>query len=109
MEKEDLIEAIKYLLNLRQGQKVRWTISTIWAVAAVYAPPWSELLANQCRIGLARTERVVKERMTLFDVNTDTMTPQQLINPKALSAVIRRFLRAAASTSAQSHGSDELR
>jgi DNA-directed RNA polymerase subunit beta len=50
-----------------------------------------ELLANQCRIGLARTERVVKERMTLFDVNTDTMTPQQLINPKALSAVIRDF------------------
>jgi DNA-directed RNA polymerase subunit beta len=34
---------------------------------------------------------VVKERMTLFDVNTDTMTPQQLINPKALSAVIRDF------------------
>jgi len=29
--------------------------------------------------------------MTLFDVNTDTMTPQQLINPKALSAVIRDF------------------
>jgi DNA-directed RNA polymerase subunit beta len=42
-------------------------------------------------VGLARTERLVKERMTLFDVNIDGMTPQKLINPKALSAVIRDF------------------
>jgi DNA-directed RNA polymerase subunit beta len=40
---------------------------------------------------LARTERLVKERMTLFDVNTEGMTPHKLINPKALSAVIRDF------------------
>ncbi|MDA8876413.1 DNA-directed RNA polymerase subunit beta, partial [Akkermansiaceae bacterium] len=50
-----------------------------------------ELLANQCRVGLARTERLVKERMTLFDVNIEGMTPQKLINPKALSAVVRDF------------------
>jgi len=48
-------------------------------------------LANQCRVGLARTERLVKERMTLFDQSMDTMTPQKLINPKALSAVVRDF------------------
>src|SRR5207248_1443460 len=42
-------------------------------------------------VGLARTERLVKERMTLFDINIDGMTPQKLINPKALSAVIRDF------------------
>ena len=50
-----------------------------------------ELLANQCRVGLARTERLVKERMTLFDQGVESMTPQKLINPKALSAVIRDF------------------
>src|SRR5207237_6724603 len=50
-----------------------------------------ELLANQCRVGLARTERLVKERMTLFDQGMDSMTPQKLINPKALSAVVRDF------------------
>ena len=50
-----------------------------------------ELLANQCRVGLARTERLVKERMTLFDQGVEAMTPQKLINPKALSAVIRDF------------------
>jgi DNA-directed RNA polymerase subunit beta len=50
-----------------------------------------ELLANQCRVGLARTERLVKERMTLFDQGVEAMSPQKLINPKALSAVIRDF------------------
>src|SRR5258706_602087 len=50
-----------------------------------------ELLANQCRVGLARTERLVKERMTLFDQGVESMSPQKLINPKALSAVIRDF------------------
>jgi DNA-directed RNA polymerase subunit beta len=50
-----------------------------------------ELLANQCRVGLARTERLVRERMTLFDVTTDQITPQKLINPKSLSAVVRDF------------------
>ena len=50
-----------------------------------------ELLSNQCRVGLSRTERLVKERMTLFDQTVEAMTPQKLINPKALSAVIRDF------------------
>ena len=88
LEKEDLIEAIKYLLNLRKGEG---SVDDIDHLGSRRLRTVGELLANQCRIGLARTERVVKERMTLFDVSTDTMTPQQLINPKALSAVIRDF------------------
>ncbi|MGC2577362.1 MAG: DNA-directed RNA polymerase subunit beta, partial [Terrimicrobiaceae bacterium] len=46
---------------------------------------------NQCRVGLARTERLVRERMTLFDAGVDQITPQKLINPKSLSAVVRDF------------------
>jgi DNA-directed RNA polymerase subunit beta len=88
MEKEDLIEAIKYLLNLHKGEG---SVDDIDHLGSRRLRTVGELLANQCRIGLARTERVVKERMTLFDVTTDTMTPQQLVNPKALSAVIRDF------------------
>jgi DNA-directed RNA polymerase subunit beta len=42
-------------------------------------------------VGLARTERLVRERMTLFDQSVDSITPQKLINPKALTAVIRDF------------------
>jgi DNA-directed RNA polymerase subunit beta len=88
LEKEDLIEAIKYLLNLRKGEG---SVDDIDHLGSRRLRTVGELLANQCRVGLARTERVVKERMTLFDVNTDTMMPQNLINPKALSAVIRDF------------------
>lgn len=88
LEKEDIIEAMKYLLSLAKGEG---TVDDIDHLGSRRLRTVAELLANQCRVGLARTERVVKERMTLFDVTTDTMTPQQLVNPKALSAVIRDF------------------
>ena len=85
---EDVISAMRYLFKLRAGEGVLDDIDHLGSrrVRAV-----GELLANQCRVGLSRTERLVKERMTLFDVNMDTMTPQKLINPKALSAVVRDF------------------
>ncbi|MEM9398766.1 MAG: DNA-directed RNA polymerase subunit beta [Verrucomicrobiota bacterium] len=85
---EDIVAATSYVINLRQGEGTTDDIDHLGSrrVRAV-----GELLANQCRTGLARTERLVKERMTLFDVNTEGMTPQKLINPKALSAVIRDF------------------
>ncbi|MDB9741926.1 DNA-directed RNA polymerase subunit beta [Akkermansiaceae bacterium] len=85
---EDFLSAIKYLLKTKKGDGVLDDIDHLGSrrVRAV-----GELLANQCRVGLARTERLVKERMTLFDVNIEGMTPQKLINPKALSAVVRDF------------------
>ncbi len=42
-------------------------------------------------MGLSRTERLVRERMTLYDQSVDSITPQKLINPKALTTVIRDF------------------
>ena len=85
---EDFVVAMRYLLNLKKGEGITDDIDHLGSrrVRAV-----GELLSNQCRVGLARTERLVKERMTLFDVNLDGMTPQKLINPKALSAVVRDF------------------
>ncbi|QSX05978.1 DNA-directed RNA polymerase subunit beta [Sedimentibacter sp. zth1] len=48
-----------------------------------------ELLQNQVRVGLSRMERVVKERMTIQDV--DVITPQVLINIRPVSAAIKEF------------------
>ena len=48
-----------------------------------------ELLQNQFRIGLARLERVVRERMTIQDL--DVVTPQTLINTKPITSSIREF------------------
>ena len=88
MVAEDFLAAVKYLLNLKKGDG---TIDDIDHLGSRRVRAVGELLANQCRVGLARTERLVKERMTLFDVNIEGMTPQKLINPKALSAVVRDF------------------
>ncbi|MGC3988876.1 MAG: DNA-directed RNA polymerase subunit beta [Chthoniobacteraceae bacterium] len=88
MTDKDFISATKYLVGLLHSQG---STDDIDHLGSRRVRTVGELLANQCRVGLARTERLVKERMTLFDVNLDGMTPQKLINPKALSAVIRDF------------------
>ena len=85
---EDIVAATKYLTNLKRGNGM---IDDIDHLGSRRVRTVGELLANQCRIGLARTERVVKERMTLYDQNVDSLTPQKLINPKALTTVIRDF------------------
>ncbi|MDB6039918.1 MAG: DNA-directed polymerase, beta subunit, partial [Verrucomicrobiales bacterium] len=88
LTKEDLVAATKYLLRLKKGEG---SLDDIDHLGSRRIRTVGELLANQCRVGLARTERLVKERMTLFDQGMDSMTPQKLINPKALSAVVRDF------------------
>ena len=88
LTKEDLVEATKYLLHLKKGEG---SVDDIDHLGSRRIRTVGELLANQCRVGLARTERLVKERMTLFDQSIEQMSPQKLINPKALSAVIRDF------------------
>ena len=84
----DFLSALKYLLRLRHGEGQVDDIDHLGnrRVRAV-----GELISNQCRVGLARTERLVKERMTLCDTTKNDITPSKLINPKALSAVVRDF------------------
>ncbi len=88
LTKQDLVEATRYLLKLKKGEG---SLDDIDHLGSRRVRTVGELLANQCRVGLARTERLVKERMTLFDQELESMTPAKLINPKALSAVIRDF------------------
>jgi len=88
LTKDDLVAATKYLLRLKKGEG---SVDDIDHLGSRRIRTVGELLANQCRVGLARTERLVKERMTLFDQSVEAMMPQKLINPKALSAVIRDF------------------
>ena len=85
---DDIVAATRYLCQLKQGNGV---IDDIDHLGSRRVRTVGELLANQCRIGLGRTERLVRERMTLHDQSADSITPQKLINPKALSMVIRDF------------------
>ena len=85
---EDVVESTKYLSRLKRGDG---TLDDIDHLGSRRVRTIGELLANQCRMGLARTERLVRERMTLYDQSVDSISPQKLINPKALSTVIRDF------------------
>lgn len=84
----DIVEATKYLCRLKRGEGV---IDDIDHLGSRRVRTVGELLVNQCRLGLSRTERLVKERMTMYDQSVDAITPQKLINPKSLSTVIRDF------------------
>jgi DNA-directed RNA polymerase subunit beta len=88
LRKEDIVESMRYLLKLRKGEGM---LDDIDHLGSRRVRTVGELLANQCRVGLSRTERLVRERMALYDPSVDHITPQKLINPKSLSAVVRDF------------------
>ena len=83
---EDIIGSISYLLNIDHGIGY---IDDIDHLGNRRIRCVGELLQNQFRIGLTRLERVVRERMTLQDL--DIVTPQSLINTKTISSSIREF------------------
>src|SRR5271154_2463778 len=88
MTNADFIAATKYLVRLLHSEGI---LDDIDHLGSRRVRTVGELLANQCRVGLARTERLVRERMTMYDQSVDSITPQKLINPKALTTVIRDF------------------
>ena len=83
---EDIIASISYLLNLDFGLG---NIDDIDHLGNRRIRCVGELLQNQFRIGLTRLERVVRERMTIQDL--DVVTPQTLINTKPITSSIREF------------------
>ncbi|HPG17845.1 MAG TPA: DNA-directed RNA polymerase subunit beta [Opitutaceae bacterium] len=88
LQSDDVVFATKYLVRLKRGEGV---VDDIDHLGSRRVRTVGELLANQCRVGLSRTERLVRERMTMYDQSVDSITPQKLINPKALTTVIRDF------------------
>ncbi len=83
---EDIIASINYLLNLDHGLG---KVDDIDHLGNRRVRCVGELLQNQFRIGLTRLERVVRERMTIQDL--DVVTPQTLINTKPITSSIREF------------------
>ena len=83
---EDIVSSINYLLNLQYDLG---NIDDIDHLGNRRIRCVGELLQNQFRIGLTRLERVVRERMTIQDL--DVITPQTLINTKPITSAIREF------------------
>jgi DNA-directed RNA polymerase subunit beta len=84
--KEDILASINYLNCLANGVG---TTDDIDHLGNRRLRCVGELLQNQFRVGFTRLERVVRERMTIQDL--DTVTPQSLINIRPVTAVIKEF------------------
>ncbi len=88
LDKLDIVESVRYLIQVRKGEAM---VDDIDHLGSRRVRTIGELLENQCRIGLVRTERLIRERMTLSDPTKGVLTPQRLVNSKSLSAVVQDF------------------
>ena len=84
--KDDILASINYLCTMVQGAG---TTDDIDHLGNRRLRCVGELLQNQFRVGFTRLERVIRERMTIQDL--DVVTPQSLINIRPVTAVIKEF------------------
>ena len=83
---DDILTSINYMNGLARGISVKDDIDHLGNRRLRCV---GELLQNQFRIGFSRMERVIRERMTIQDL--DVVTPQSLINIRPVTAAIKEF------------------
>ena len=86
LRKEDILELVRYLIELRNGNGF---VDDIDHLGNRRIRPVGELVENHFRMGLVRMERAIKEKMSLQDI--DALMPQELINYKPVSAALKEF------------------
>ena len=86
LQKEDFIECIRSLVDLRDG---KGEVDDIDHLGNRRVRSVGELMENQYRIGLLRMERAIRERMSTVEI--DNVMPQDLINAKPSAAAVREF------------------
>ncbi len=86
LDQNDIIDVMKVIIDLKNG---KGEIDDIDSLGNRRIRAVGELVENQFRIGLVRVERAVKERLN--QVESDNLTPTDLINAKPVSAVVREF------------------
>ena len=84
----EVVEALRLLLDIASG---RADVDDIDHLGNRRIRTTGELLENACRQGLARTERLIRERMSTYDPTSGTLSPVKLVTSKSLSAVIQDF------------------
>jgi len=86
LSREDITDVLKVLLDIRNGNGV---VDDIDHLGNRRIRSVGEMAENQFRVGLVRVERAVKERLTLAE--SEGLMPQDMINAKPVSAVIKEF------------------
>ncbi|SHK32286.1 DNA-directed RNA polymerase subunit beta [Thermocrinis minervae] len=86
----DLINIIKYLIDVRYGREKKDDVAHLGnrRVRAI-----GELLENQARIGIARMEKFFRDRCTTVNPDDPNLRPQDLLNPRYLTSTIYEFLK----------------
>ena len=86
LEKEDIIEVIRTLVEIRNG---KGSVDDIDHLGNRRVKSVGEMAENQFRVGLIRVERAVKERLSLAE--SEGLMPQDMINAKPVAAAIKEF------------------
>ncbi|WP_348666486.1 DNA-directed RNA polymerase subunit beta [Arsenophonus symbiont of Ornithomya chloropus] len=86
LSQQDIIDVMKKLIGIRNG---KGEVDDIDHLGNRRVRSVGEMAENQFRIGLVRVERGVKERLSLGDL--ESLMPQDMINPKPISAAIKEF------------------
>jgi len=86
LSKEDIIDVLKTLISIRNGQGV---VDDIDHLGNRRIRSVGEMAENQFRVGLVRVERAVKERLSMAE--SEGLMPQDLINAKPVAAAIKEF------------------
>ena len=86
LEKEDIVDALKTLIDIRNGKGV---VDDIDHLGNRRVRSVGEMAENQFRVGLIRVERAVKERLSLAE--SEGLMPQDMINAKPVAAAIKEF------------------
>ena len=86
LRKEDILEVVRYLMELKNGNG---SVDDIDHLGNRRVRAVGELVENHFRVGLVRMERAIKEKMSLQDI--EALMPQELINYKPVSAALKEF------------------
>jgi len=86
LDRQDIIDVLRVLIDIKNGHG---TVDDIDHLGNRRIRSVGEMAENQFRIGLVRVERAVKERLSLAE--TEELMPQELINAKPVSAVVKEF------------------
>jgi DNA-directed RNA polymerase subunit beta len=84
---EDLIAVLREVIRMNNDPNAKE--DEIDHLGSRRVRPFTEYLVNRLRIGFVRMERIARDRMSTLDINT--LTPQQLINPKPVMSIVKQF------------------
>ncbi len=90
LQRRDVVEALRYLMKL-SAREEGCRIDDIDHLGNRRVKMVGELLQEQFRLGLVRLERFIREKMNIYETSAEVLTPNKLVNPKALTSALRDF------------------